>query len=978
MYIVRNAALLLTVLFLGAQAFALQGPVTKTDKNGYVYETYDNDPTGLRIYTLKNGLKVYLSVNKNEPRIQTYIAVKAGSSYDPKETTGLAHYLEHMMFKGTPKFGTADWAKESELIQKISDLYELHKKTTDKEGKRKIYAQIDSISGVAAKYAIANEYDKLLAGIGAKGTNAFTSNEKTVYINDIPSNELEKWLTIEKERFNTLVLRLFHTELEAVYEEFNMSQDRDNSKIYKALFGGLFKVHPYGTQTTIGEAEHLKNPSMINIQNYWKTYYVPNNMAICMSGDLDLEKTIQLVDKTFGQFPTKPVAKINYPVEGPISSISEKEVFGPDAENLLFGYRFNGINTNDEKMVNLVSMILNNSVAGLIDLDLVQKQKIQRGGCYPYFLKNYGMHIMYGYPRQGQTLEQVKELLLAEIEKIKKGEFPDWLIPAIANDLRLRQIREFESNESRASSFMEAFTNEVPWGDYLTQIDAIEKVTKKQVIDFVKKNYKTNYVVVYKRKGKDENVVKVEKPKITPISVNRDLQSEFYTQIAKMTTNPLQPVFVDFKSEIGKKEVMKGLEFNYLKNSTNDLFELYYIIDMGKNHNVKIPMAVNYLKYLGTNKYTPEQLKEEMYKLGISLNVSSSDNRSYVYISGLGKSLEKAMELLEDIVNNAKPDAQIYKDYIDGVVKNRQNNKLNKLNILWGGLVNYAKYGQTSPFTNLLQEEELRNLKPEELTALIKDLFAYKHQVFYYGQKDQQAVADLISKSHKVPAELKDIAKPIVYPELPLNESKVFFTDYDMVQTNLVLISKDKQFDKELIPDLTVFNEYFGGSMSGVVFQDIRESKALAYSAYADYSIPARPAEAHYITGFVATQVDKLKIATDAMLDLMNKMPQSQISLDAAKDALVKKIESERITKTDIFWTYLNNKDLGIDYDIRKFTYEKAKSVQMVDLMKFYDKHVKGKNFSFALIGNRTNMDYNVLKQLGKVQELTLKDIFNY
>ena len=123
----------------------------------YTYETVDGDPLGAQIYTLKNGLKVYMSVNKDEPRVVTQIAVRTGSKQDPADATGLAHYLEHMLFKGTSEFGTKDFEAEQVLLKQISDLYEEHRNTTDEDARRAIYHQIDSISGAAAKIAIANE-----------------------------------------------------------------------------------------------------------------------------------------------------------------------------------------------------------------------------------------------------------------------------------------------------------------------------------------------------------------------------------------------------------------------------------------------------------------------------------------------------------------------------------------------------------------------------------------------------------------------------------------------------------------------------------------------------------------------------------------------------------------------------------------------------------------------------------------------------
>jgi predicted Zn-dependent peptidase len=280
-------------------------PKPKTVVEAPKYTTVKGDPLNARVYTLSNGLKVYLSVYKGEPRIQTYIAVKAGSKNDPADATGLAHYLEHMLFKGTDKFGTKEFSKEIVEVNKIEALYEVYRKTKDEAKRKKIYHEIDSISGVAATFAIANEYDKMTAAMGCRGTNAFTSVEQTVYVNDIPSNQLENWLTMEAERFRKPILRLFHTELEAVYEEKNRSLDSDENQAYESLMSSLFVNHNYGKQTTIGTIDHLKNPSMTEINKYFYKNYVPNNMAICMSGDFDPDKTIKIIEEKFGKMASK-------------------------------------------------------------------------------------------------------------------------------------------------------------------------------------------------------------------------------------------------------------------------------------------------------------------------------------------------------------------------------------------------------------------------------------------------------------------------------------------------------------------------------------------------------------------------------------------------------------------------------------------------------------------------------------------------
>jgi zinc protease len=401
--LVLMSFLVLTLLSCKTNSTKSYEAMAITDANGFTYETVENDPTGLRLYTLENGLKVYLSKNEEEPKIQTLIAVRAGSKYDPSDNTGLAHYLEHMVFKGTDKIGTQDFEKEAVYLKNISDLYEAHKAENDPEKKVAIYREIDKASQEASKISIANEYDKMVSSLGAEGTNAFTSNEQTVYVNKIPANELDKWLTLESERFSKLVLRLFHTELEAVFEEFNRGQDSDGRKQYFAVLKGLYPNHPYGTQSTIGKPEHLKNPSMEAIHNYFETYYVPNNMAIILAGDIDFEQTIKKVNAAFGTYESK---EVNHPIfskEAPLASSLKKEVYGPTSESIYVAFRTEGKGSEQEVMVTLIDYMLANSQAGLIDLNLNQKQLVQNASSFTNFDNDYGFHLLYGMPKEDQT-----------------------------------------------------------------------------------------------------------------------------------------------------------------------------------------------------------------------------------------------------------------------------------------------------------------------------------------------------------------------------------------------------------------------------------------------------------------------------------------------------------------------------------------------------------------------------------------------
>ena len=423
-------------------------------QKSYHYSTVAGDPMHARVYTLDNGLKVYMSVNRETPRLQTYIAVKTGSRNDPPETTGLAHYLEHLMFKGTTHFGSSNVAAEAPLLDTIECRFERYRHITDPVMRKKAYQEIDSISQLAARYNIPNEYDKLMASIGSQGSNAYTSEDVTCYVEDIPANEIDSWAKVQADRFKNMVIRGFHTELEAVYEEYNIGLGSDDEKQIQAMSKKLFPGHPYGTQSTIGTQEHLKNPSITNIKNYFHRYYVPNNMAICLAGDFDPDKTIAIIDKYFGDW--KKSDNLSYPQYAPLKKLMapvDTTVVGLEAPNVFMAWRTDAAASAQQDTLSVISYLLSNGKAGLFDLDLNNPMKVMGASAQLSSNHDYGMFYLYGLPKEGQDTKEVRRLMLGEIEKLKKGQFSDDLLPSAVNNMKLKYYQSLRKNDERADRF---------------------------------------------------------------------------------------------------------------------------------------------------------------------------------------------------------------------------------------------------------------------------------------------------------------------------------------------------------------------------------------------------------------------------------------------------------------------------------------------------------------------------------------------
>ena len=951
---------------------------TSQDSSEKGYETVENDPTKTRIYTLENGLKVYLSVNEEAPRVQTSIAVRAGSKNDPSTATGLAHYLEHMLFKGTDTYGTLDFSKEGPLLNEIDSLYEVYRGTKDEATRTMLYAQIDSVSQLASTFAIANEYDKMVSEMGAKGTNAYTSQEETVYINDIPTNQLNKWLKLEAERFRAPQLRLFHTELEAVYEEKNRSLDSDGSIAWETMMGNLFPNHQYGQQTTIGTIDHLKNPSLTEIKKYFDTYYVPNNMAICLAGDFDADKVIEMIKENFGGFETKEVPKFEVAKETPLTAVIEKTVQGPESEFMYMAYRFDGVDSKDAELIQMCDMILANSTAGLIDLNLNQQQRVQRASSFTYILSDYSAHMLTGSPKQGQTLEEVKDLLLTQIDSLKAGSFPDWLPEACINDLKLGKVRQFDNNRGRTSMMVNAFVQRRDWSKAVGEIDALKKYSKEDIVKFANENYNSNYVAVYKKTGDKENELTVVKPSITPVQVNREDASPFLSDLTGMKFDPIEPKFLDYNKDINETKMGNGTVVRSVKNETNGLFSLYYLFDMGTYNNPKIELAMDYLPFLGTDKYSPSEIQQEFYKIGCEFQVFTNDERSYVIMSGLDENFDKGIKLFEHLLANAKAEEDALKGMVAKVLKERQDAKLSKRNILFGAMSSYAQFGENSPYKNILTESDLNRLTSSELIDMIHNLTSYEHRVLYFGPKSEEELVAALDMDHKTPAELRPIPKAKNFTEIENEGTKVYVVDYDMKQAEIMMLSKKEIYNPKTVAAAAIFNEYFGGGMGSIVFQEMRESKALAYSVYSVYRSPGDSAKAHYTMAYIGTQADKLKEAMEGMTDLLNNMPESEKSFELAKKAALEKIRTERITKASKIFNYETALKRGVDHDLREDIYKAVPNMTMADLKAFHEEYVKNGNYNIMVIGKKSGLDMAALKVYGPVQELSLQDVFGY
>ncbi|RYZ29998.1 MAG: insulinase family protein, partial [Chitinophagaceae bacterium] len=870
-------------------------------------------------------------------------------------------------------------AKEKPLLDKIDNLYEQYNSTTDAEKRKAIYKEIDQVSGEAAKFAIANVYDKMMASIGSQATNAHTWVEETVYDENIPSNGLDKLLAIQAERFRNPILRIFHTELEAVYEEKNRSMDNDGWKVQDAMHYLLFPTHNYGQQSTIGTIEHLKNPSLKAIREYYYKYYVPNNMAIVMAGDFKPDEVIKKIDAAFAYMQPKPVEEYKGPIEQPIKGPIVKELFGPSAETMRIVYRVGPADSREADLAQITASILANGKAGILDLNLNKQQKVLGASAGVNQYKDYGIFLLLANPKQGQTLEQVKDMLLEEINKLKKGEFDESLIKSIVANYKLGQLQAQENNVSRANDIVDEFIKNrgKDWDKNVAFLDDLGKITKKEVVDFANSFFKDdNYAVIYKRKGEDKSIVKVDKPSITPVETNSGKQSDFVKAITKDPLPSTAPVFVDYNKDIQRAKVSNA-NLMYVPNKDNSLFRLHYYFDQGSYNNRLLPIALQYLQFLGTDKYSSEEITKQFYNIAASFNANAGSEETTVTISGLQENFDKAVALFEHLLRNSKPDETALASLKDRLLKARANTKTNKQAIA-AAVRSYAIYGAVNPVNYVLTNDEIKALKADDLVAILHDLVNYKHDVLYYGPAPVAKLSADVAKLHSIPKTWKPTPKAIEFKPMKQAANQVLFTDYDAVQSEIYWMKDLGQYDPKQAAKIDIYNSYFGGGMGSVVFQTIRESKALAYSTFAVVQSPAKKEDNYTFMGYVGSQADKMNEAITSMNELLNDLPKTEQNFANAIKSQKKDIETQRITKDGIIFNYLNAKKRGLNEDIRKSVYGDLDKLTIADLATYHTEQFKNKPFTYTVIASEKRISMDDLKKYGEVKKLNVDELFGY
>ena len=934
------------------------------------FETTPGDPFGFHRIKLENGLTVILAKNTDQPKIQSYILVHAGSLDDPERSTGLAHYFEHMMFKGSSRIAALNWEKEKPLLDKIEALFEQYRNEKDPAKRKAIYAEIDKTSFEAAQYSN-DEYWEILRAMGCTDINAFTSYEVTAYETVVPSHMLETFLTLEQERFSNIAMRRFHTELETVYEEFNRTQDNDRRQAISAalkLVAG--EKHPFA-RPVIGLPEHLKNPSIRDVKNFFHQYYVPENMVLILVGDLDYEKTIALVRKTFGTLPAKKVAAKN-PVSPlkPLSKPLTTEVTGPESEFLIMAIPMQVDRKENGYIRDLIFTVLSNGKNGIFDTNLRKTQKVQQISCSLFSIADEDMLFISAQPLQGQSLEELRALIESELDNLKNGNFDPAILTAAVNNDRFELMTMAESRSSTASVALNLVWHKRSMQEILDDLKKTEQLTKEEFVRQTNRILNSAPAIVYKRSGEKKDRVHAEKPPITPLKMPESRLSAFGKELAALPAGKASDLqVIDWSTAITETPV-SGTKLYCTKNEKNERFSFSIVLPIGSYHDLKHDLAISYLSLLGTETKDLTTFNSELYNLALDMDFEVDEYTTTLTITGLQKYLPQALRLLTERLTLAKADPAAYTRFVERIKKARADARQEPGNYLFAARTFAVYGGKNNPLFHVLSPKELEAIKPEELTAHLRALLASMPREFvYYGPASPDEVASLIQTTLPAPAEKQIvIPEPVKFKIQPPQEHLVYLIRHPSAQVIACLT----RTDTIRIPADTAAARIIDEYTNPLYFQELREKQSLGYVAQAAYAVPGiHPDNYSQFIAILGTQPDKLKIGMQSMRNMTNELPQNQLFFNTIQFNTLTALQTMRIKPEYLYWYRRNMARLKRPLDQTAKDHARIKAMTSTQFYALAKEAMNRSKDLWVLSGNVTEPP----EVFGKVIILTPNDI---
>ncbi len=929
------------------------------------------------VYKLPNGLTVILYADRTQPQVTGMVVTLAGGKNDLPDATGMAHYMEHMLFKGTTKIGTTDWDAESGHISRIFELYDSLALTKDKKERQVIQKKINEESLLANEYVIPNELDRILKEMGSTGINAGTGPDYTVFYNIFPPHEMERWLEVYSHRFISPVFRSFQAELEVVYEEKNMYSDMFFMNVFEEFNKHFYKVHPYGQQPLIGTIEHLKNPSLTKMKEFYDRWYVANNMALILAGDFDIMEVLPMITDKFSNLPSGKLPEKTTWVETPFNGreLVEKKL-SPIKIGLL-GFRIPENGHPDKRILEVVSQILsNNNTTGLID-KLFIDNKLLQAACQNVHYNDYGTGLIIFVPKvAGQSLDAAEKLVTDELKRLRNGEFSDTLLEAIKLNLYKEKILNLESTTSVAYALMEAFTTGKDFGEIFSEPYRIREISRDDVIRVANEYYGDNYLAFHSKTGFPKKA-KIDKPGYEPVTLKQDLTSQYYKMITGMAQKKPHYSFVDFEQEIQKLESDMGYSFYRVENNKNDIFTLTIRYGIGEGRMPILKYVSEMMNLSGTEEMTVDQFRLEMAMLGCTYNISCNDSYLTISLNGPEESFMQGIKLLGILVHHPKLDDKKLAILATNEKASRKMER-SEPDIIADALMEYVLYGNQSDYLNRLTMKEIQELKADTILASFARAILYAPEIHFVGRLSVDEVRSMLEENYRFPENPIPTTAPFYRVPTVFMDNGVFVTNKKKaLQSKIFFHATLEEFTPQNLALHTAFNTYFGGDFSGLVMQEIREYRSMAYTAGAALVQP--PVKGHRMTfqGYVGTQADKTNEAVDVFVGLVRNMPQKPDRIEMIKRYITAAAVTQRPDFRRLSTAYVGWKQKGFEKDPARLLIRHVNEIGVNTLFDYQKIHLVNTPLTIIMAGNMKKFSTKELEKYGKLTLVKEKELFS-
>ena len=867
------------------------------------------------------------------------------------------------------------------MLDSIALKYDELAATEDEAVRSQIQKEINELSIRSSDYVIPNEFNRLISKYGGSGLNAATSYDATIYFNTFSPQYMSQWAEINSERLLNPVFRLFQSELETVYEEKNMYGDFIGGPVMDRLLARYFAPHPYA-YPIIGSTKNLKNPRLTEMRKFFEEYYVASNMGLILSGDFDTEAVLPVLEKTFSRIRPGEAPKHDIVPLPPFKGKEKMKIKFPVPLVKAMGMGFRGVPANHEDQVALavaVNMLNNANGTGFLDKLMVDR-KIMASMAMNESMNEAGILAVAVIPKlMFQTYGGAEKLVWKEINRVKEGDFSDEIFNSLKQEQRRQYASNLENIDSRARIMMSLYSQGKSWEDYLQEVSGIDALTKEDVVRVARKYFSENYLCVTKTTGKypKDNLTKPDFSPIVP--KNSEASSEYAKQLEQLPVQEVKPRFIDFQKDVETVSLTPLATLYATANPVTDIFTLNLVYQVGTLEQPKLMHLANYLQFLGTDSLSFHEFRTRLQVLGSTISFDATDKQFFMRITGFDKHFKETVQLAGDFIRHVKADDKQIRQVINDA-KVTEKAFFESSDNIANALLEKVKYGEQSRFLTKLSLSEVKKLKGKELLDAFVQVRQTECDLLYCGTLPVAQVREEIEASLPLKEITVAVNAPYHRDAKKYDKPTVYFMDMPTASQSIVYgYAKGEVTDDAWSRHAArLFSVYFGGDMSSLMFQEIREFRSLAYRVSGRYILPPHKLEGkagEFVT-MLSTQSDKTLDALGIMNSLIHEMPEKEERISTVKQSIVNQVNNDFPSFREVPEKVAGFRRNGFDCDPSEALLSGISDMDMKDIIRFYRHNVRLKPVVYVIVGNSRRIDMKQLETYGNVIRLRKKDIY--